>query len=61
MADNSYMINVPDDKWKKIANKHDSFNMSLDGTARAMWQVKMFVKIQFAKTLDKSILSYMSS
>ena len=61
IADNSSMINVSDDEWLKFADEHDSVNMSLDETARAMWQAKMYVKIQLAKNLDKSINSYMGS
>ena len=53
MADNSSMIDVLDDEWLKFADEHESFNISLDGTARAMWQAKMSVKIQLAKNLDK--------
>ena len=60
MADNSSMMNVSDDKWKKVADKHDSFNISLEGPARAMWQAKMSVKIYLAKNLEKSINSDMS-
>ena len=61
IADNLSMINVTDDEWLKFADEHDSVNMSLDETARAMWQAKMYVKIQLAKNLDKSINSYMGS
>ena len=46
------MIIVSDDKRLNLADKHESFNISLDGTARAIWQAKMSVKIQSAKNLD---------
>ena len=55
------MINVLDDKWLKFAGDHVSVNMSLDETASAMWPAKMFVQIQLAKNLDKSINSYMGT
>ena len=49
IADHSSMINVADDEWLKFADEHESFNIRLDGTARAMWQAKMSVKNQLAK------------
>ena len=39
-ADNSSMIHVLDDQWLIFANEHDTFNMSLDWTTKAMWHIK---------------------
>ena len=44
MAYNLSMIDVSDDEWLKFADEHKSFIIGLDGTARIMWQAKMFVK-----------------
>ena len=61
MTDNSSMINVLEYEWIRFADEQDSFNISLDGTSRAMWRAKIIVKIDLAKNLDKSINSSMTS
>ena len=42
-TDNSSMIKFLDDEWTRCADEQNLFNISLDETARAMWQAKMFV------------------
>ena len=59
IADSLSRINVLDDEWQKLADEHGLYNISLDETARAMWQEKMSLKILIEHNLDKSINSYM--
>ena len=50
VADNLSTINVSYDEWTRFSDGQDSFNISLDGTARAMWQAKMIVKYKYRLT-----------